>query len=86
MWQVVYDDHAVKQLKKLDKRMQADILRYMRERIATPENPRRFGKTLVGNLKGVWRYRVQDYRILCHITDDSRMVRVVDVDHRKDIY
>ncbi len=86
MWQVVYDDNAKKQLSKLDRQAQADILRYMRERISTNEDPRRFGKALHSELKGLWRYRVHDYRIICKIEDSMLIVMVVDVDHRKDVY
>lgn len=86
MWQVIYDDHAKKQLLKLDRKAQSDILRYMRERIATDENPRRFGKALHSDLKGLWRYRVHDYRIVCRIEDDRIIVTVINVDHRKDVY
>lgn len=42
--------------------------------IAKLEDPRVRGKSLTGNLAGVWRYRVGDYRILCDI-DDGRRVR-----------
>ena len=86
MWQVIYDDSALKQLRRLDKKAQADILRYMRERIATTEDPRRFGKALHSDMKGLWRYRVHDYRIICRIEDNRLMVLVVNVDHRKDVY
>jgi mRNA interferase RelE/StbE len=50
----------------------------MRERIANSVNPRCFGKALHSQLKGLWRYRVQDYRILCKIEDDKLRVFVVD--------
>lgn len=86
MWQIIYDDTAKKQLSKLDKKAQADILRYMRERIATHEDPRRFGKALHSDMKGLWRYRVHDYRIICKIEEGRLIVLVVNVDHRKDIY
>ncbi len=86
MWQVEYDDNARKQLSKLDRKAQSDILRYMRERIATSEDPRRFGKALHSDLKGLWRYRVYDYRIICKIEDNRLIVMVVNVDHRKDVY
>ena len=86
MWQVEYDDHAIKQMKKLDRQAQADIFRYMRERIATDADPRRFGKALHSDLKGLWRYRVYDYRILCRIEDGRLVVLVVNVDHRRDVY
>ena len=85
-WQVVYDDSAKKQLLKLDTAAQADILRYMRELIATNEDPRRFGKALHSDLKGLWRYRVHNYRIICRIENDRLVVMVVNVDHRKDVY
>ena len=58
----------------------------MRERIATDADPHRFGKALHSDLKGLWRYRVHDYRIICKIEDDKLIVLVVDVDHRKDVY
>lgn len=86
MWQVIYDDSALKQLRKLDRKAQGDILRYMRERIATTEDPRRFGKALHSDMKGLWRYRVHDYRIICRIEDNRLIVLVVNVDHRKDVY
>ena len=33
---------------------------------------RKLGKPLSGDLTGIWRYRVGDYRILAKIEDDSR--------------
>ncbi len=61
-------------------------MRYMRERISTSENPQRFGKPLRHELKGLWRYRVGDYRIICEIQEHILTVLVIDIDHRKDIY
>jgi mRNA interferase RelE/StbE len=86
IWTVEFDDAAAKELRKLDRQAQHDILRYFRERIATDEDPRRFGKPLSGNLAGLWRYRVRDYRMICHIEDDKLMVLVVRVSHRKAVY
>jgi len=85
-WTVEFDDAAAKELRKLDRQAQTDILRYFRERIATDEDPRRFGKPLSRELAGLWRYRVRDYRMICHIEDDRLTVLVVRVSHRKDIY
>jgi mRNA interferase RelE/StbE len=58
----------------------------LRTRIATTENPRRFGKPLLGDLKGYWRYRVADLRIIAKIEDDRFVVLVVTVGHRRDVY
>lgn len=43
-WQVSWDERALKELKKIDKQAQKDIIGYLKNRIATEESPRRFGK------------------------------------------
>ena len=85
-WSVEFDDRAARELRKLDKQAQDDILRYFRERIATDEAPRRFGKPLSGNKVGLWRYRVQNSRMICNIEGGKLVVLVLKVGHRKDIY
>ncbi|MFN3880891.1 MAG: type II toxin-antitoxin system RelE family toxin [Nitrincola lacisaponensis] len=85
-WTVEFDDAAAKELRKLDRQAQQEILRYLRERIATDEDPRRFGKPLSRDLAGLWRYRVRTYRMICYIEDDKLVVLVLRVGHRKDIY
>lgn len=71
---------------RLDRHAQREILDYIETRIQTDENPRRFGKALKGNLAGLWRYRIRDYRMLCRIQDDALIVHVVAVGHRKNVY
>lgn len=85
-WNVEWDAAAVKELRKLDRQAQQDILHYFRERIATDEDPRRFGKPLSRELTSLWRYRVHNYRMICAIEDDKLVVLVLRVGHRKDIY
>ena len=36
--------------------------------------------------KGIWRYRVGNYRILANIIDDELIILVIEFGHRKDIY
>jgi mRNA interferase RelE/StbE len=85
-WTVEFDDAAARELRKLDRQIQQEILRYLRERIATPEDPRRFGKALSHDLTGLWRYRIRDYRLICQIQNNQLLVLVVRVSHRKDVY
>jgi mRNA interferase RelE/StbE len=66
--------------------MQREILDYMDTRIATEEDPRRFGKPLRHERRGLWRYRVCDYRIICEIRDNSRIVFILTVKHRSIAY
>lgn len=86
MWAVEWDDRAVKELRRLDKTVQSDILQYLKKRIMTDEDPRRFGKPLIGNQKGFWRYRVGDYRLICSIEENVFKILVIAVGHRKSIY
>ncbi len=85
-WKIEWDDRARKELRKLDKQLQKDILSYLRERIAVDADPRRFGKPLAYDKYGLWRYRIQNARIICRIYDDELIVLVVKTGNRKDIY
>ncbi len=85
-WVYRFDERALRELKKLGKQAQKEILAYLDERVARDEDPRRFGKGLRGNLAGLWRYRVGDYRILCQIKDGQLLVLVVSVGHRRNVY
>jgi len=66
-WQVEFTDRARRELRKLGATAQQSILRFLRTRVATEEDPRRFGKSLRGELSGLWRYRVSDHRIIVSI-------------------
>lgn len=38
-WQLAWDERALKELKKIDKQAQKDIIGYLKNRIATEESP-----------------------------------------------
>jgi mRNA interferase RelE/StbE len=86
VWRVEFDRDAARDLRKLGAPAQRVILRYLRERIATAEDPRRLGRPLTRDLKGLWRYRVADYRIVAAIEDERFVVLVVTVAHRREVY
>jgi len=56
------------------------------ERIATADDPRRFGKALTGGLAGLWRYRIGDYRVVATFEDKALVVLVLRVAHRREVY
>ena len=85
-WKVEFDNRARKELRKLDPQAQARILKWLRETLATEEDPRRIGTSLKGRMKGLWRYRVGDCRIISQIQDESVVILVVRIGHRRDIY
>lgn len=85
-WKVKFLETAEKQFAKLDKATCRALNRYIAERLTTPEDPRRFGKPLSGNLKEFWRYRIGDYRMICNIQDEHVLILVVRVAHRSEEY
>jgi mRNA interferase RelE/StbE len=86
VWRVEFDPDAARDLRKLGAVAERAVLRYLRQRIATAADPRRFGKPLTGDMKGLWRYRVGDYRIVASIEDGRFVVLVVTVGHRRQVY
>ena len=84
-WQVAFDPAAEKQFSKLGKSAQRDIERYIANRLETAEDPRSFGKPFL-SIKGAWRYRVGDYRLVCAIQNHQVTVLVLKVGHRRDVY
>jgi mRNA interferase RelE/StbE len=85
-WTIEYDPRVEKDLRGLDKSIQKEVLDYMETRIAPSDDPRSFGKALRHSLKGLWRYRVREYRIICEIQRDRLVVLVVAVGHRSKVY
>ena len=85
-WAVEISATAARQIAKLDRQVQSRIVRFLRERIATSEDPRRLGKPLRGDRPGLWRFRVGDYRLLCDIQQQPITVLALYVARRKEAY
>lgn len=85
-YQLKLSDTAIKQLAKLGKIESKRLLDYLKNRVLIAEHPRVYGKPLVGNFSGLWRYRVGDYRIVCEIQDEQLVLLVVKLGSRGEIY
>ena len=86
-WRIELTATAVKQISKLDKSEAKRITSFLRQRLATLDDPRSTGKALTGpQLGAYWRYRVGDYRIICDIQDDALCILVIEVGNRRDVY
>ena len=86
MWAIEYSEKAARELLKIDREAARRIKRYLDERIATDEDPRRFGESLAGNLSGLWKYRIGDFRVIAEIQDERFIVLVIRVAHRSKVY
>jgi mRNA interferase RelE/StbE len=85
-WTVEFDPRALNELEKLDRIAQKRIVRFLQERIPSRANPRDLGKALSGDKVGLWRYRIGDYRVICHLEDQAEIVLVLRVAHRRQAY
>lgn len=86
MYEVIFTDSALKELKKLDKPVVRVIKNWVVKNLVDCVDQRMHGKPLKGNLEGVWRYRVGDYRLFADIQDDKLVIFLFEVAHRKEIY
>lgn len=87
MWDIDYLRKARQDLEKFDRPIQDRLTRFMEERVAVRQDPRSLGEALKGSVLGnFWKYRVGDYRIVVDIRDTVRVIMVLDVGNRKEVY
>ena len=80
------DKRFDKAFKSLDRPVQKTIKAWIENNLIDCEDPRRNGKALSGNLKGIWRYRIGNYRLLCKIEDKKLIIFALNIGHRREIY
>ena len=85
-YNVVFTEGAKKTLKKMDKHTSALIIGWIEKNLQGCENPRVYGKALVANRNGQWRYRIGNYRAICQINDNEVIILVLEIGHRRNVY
>ncbi len=85
-WLIEFVPAAAKELRKLDPKVAARIIKTLEERIATLDDPRDLGSALAGEHAGYWRWRIGDYRVIARIEDERITILVVRVAHRRKVY
>lgn len=85
-WTIEYDRRVLKDLKKLDRKIQTQVLDFFDKRIAPSSDPRSLGKPLKSTFSGLWRYRIGDFRAVCRIEDKQLVVLVLRIAHRSKVY
>jgi len=71
-------------LKEIDPKSRQRIKKAIKERLE--KAPKSYGKPLRKGLKGFYRLRVGDYRIVYCVLEDRKEVLIVGIMHRKEIY
>jgi len=85
-YKVRLEKSAQKSLKKTDKNDSRIIMAWISKNLVNCEDPYIHGKSLQGNLKGKWRYRVGNYRLICNIDDEKLVILILEAGHRREIY
>jgi mRNA interferase RelE/StbE len=83
MYKIVIDELVLnKDFKKIDLQHQRKIIRTIRQRLMT--KPKEYGEPLRGDLKGFWKLRVGEYRVIYEIVEEQVIVSVIKVGLRRD--
>lgn len=84
---VVYVKSAEKKLYSLEKHTAERIAKKI-EYYSNTNDPLSEAKSLSGNMKGFYRYRVGDFRIIFSVDSEGtiRILTILDIAHRKDVY
>ena len=85
-YRIMIPDNVNKKILKFDKNTRKLLYDYISRNLKNTEDLRLYGKALTGNLKGLWRYRIMDYRLIVDIQDEQLIIVAVDFNHRRKIY
>lgn len=84
-WIVSILPSAQRAIGRLDRTTQRRIAAFI-DRIGQVEDPRQLLDPYTGPLKGYWKKRVGDYRVICDLQHERLTVLVISVGHRSEIY
>ena len=82
-YRIVVDELVLKKdFRKIGLEDQRKIMRAIRQRLAT--RPKDYGEPLRGELKGFWKLRVGQFRIIYEIHEDQVVVSIIMAGFRRD--
>ena len=80
---IVFSHSAAVQFKKIkDKKLKERIASALEYIAAEPL----VGKPLQAEFKGCYSYRVGDYRVIYSFSRDKKLVGIIRIDHRREVY
>jgi len=84
IYELSWNENVKNDLRRLSKDEATRIIAAVKEHLA--ENPLAHGRPLKGMFKGLYRYRRGDYRVIFAVDHGARLVRILHVRHRKEVY
>ena len=86
LYKISYAKAAIKAMARLDRPIRERIRKWIEEELPCKEEVQQSGKDLKGNLAGLYRYRVGDYRVIVKIEHGILTILILDVGPRGSIY
>lgn len=83
-YKAIWHEETLKDLKNLDRTTAEKIVAKVKNYLI--QDPVKLGLLLKGTLKGLYRYRIGDYRIIYVIDQAEKKIIILNVNHRKKIY
>ena len=84
-YKVIKTDNFVNNFKKLDNSIKINILKYIKK-LELSDNPKAYGKKLSGNMAGLYRFRINNYRIITKFENGKFTIEGLAAGHRRNIY
>ncbi|MFH0799305.1 MAG: type II toxin-antitoxin system RelE/ParE family toxin [Pseudomonadota bacterium] len=82
-YKIEYAKGVVKDLKGLPRDVRSKAFEIIEKDLALDPHK---GRPLTGPYKGLWKYRIGDYRIIYSIIESRVVVFVLRIRHRKNVY
>ncbi len=83
-YNAIWHEGTLKDLKKLNRTSAKKIVAKVKNYLI--QDPVKLGTPLKGNLKGLYRYRIGEYRVIYVIDQAEKKIIILNVNHRKKIY
>ena len=85
VWRVELTREAERQIDALGGGDRRQVLKFL-QKLQSRDDPQTLGRPLSGPLRGLRRYRVGEYRLICELRRKVLTVVVVRLGHRSDVY
>lgn len=84
-YQLLFSNKALKSIKNIQRPANEKIISALEQLAQDPDNKTNV-KRLTNHPGAIFRLRVGDYRVLFDKHDEIRIIAIIDIRHRKDIY
>jgi len=83
-YKAIWHEESLKDLKKLNQTIAKKIVAKVKNYLI--KDPVKLGLPLKGTLKGLYRYRIGEYRVIYVIDQAEKKIIILNVNHRRKIY